>query len=132
MPFRYVIVPEPITLLEPTTKEPLKDEKGVVKPIAFYDFISKLLFNPKWAENYKAIKAAKAIDKEFSGCINDAFGKNGPGMVKLAEEDWKRLHDLVENPNGQYGYHSAVMPQLLPFLDAIMEASDKEPTPPAT
>jgi hypothetical protein len=121
MPLKYVTIPEAITLLEPTTKEPLKDEKGVVKPVTFYDFIGKLLFNPKWAENYKAIKAAKAIDK--------AFEKAAPKtVVQLAEEDWKRLHDLIENPAGQYGYHAAVMPQLLPFLDAIMEASDKEPT----
>jgi len=125
MPLKYITIPAAITLLEPTTKDPLKDEKGIVKPVAFYDFIGKLLFNPKWAENYKAIKAAKAIDR--------AFEKTQPGaVVQLAEEDWKRLHDLVENPSGQYGYHAAVMPQLLPFLDAIMEAGDKEPTPPTT
>ena len=56
MPLKYITIPEAITLLEPTTKDPLKDEKGIVKPVAFYDFIGKLLFNPKWAENYKAIQ----------------------------------------------------------------------------
>lgn len=120
MPMRYVKIPEPITLLEPTTKEPLKDEKGETKPQKFSDFIGKLLFNPMWAENYKNIKSARAIDR--------AFEKAEPStVVPLAEEDWKKLKDLVENPKGGYGYHAAVMPQLLPFLDAIIEASDKEP-----
>jgi len=119
MPFRYVIVPDPIMLHDPVTKEPLKDEKGESKPQKFSEFIGKLLFHPKWAENYKNIKSARAIDKEFA---------NGAGVVQLAEEDWKKLHDLVENPSGgQYGYHAAVMPQLLPFLDAIMEAKDSAP-----
>ena len=118
MPIKYVTIPEAITLLEPTTKEPLKDEKGIVKPVTFYDFIGKQLFNPLWAENYKNIKSAKAIDKAFSA---------SNGVAQLAEEDWKKLKDLVENPKGGYGYHAAVMPQLLPFLDAIMEAKDNPP-----
>jgi hypothetical protein len=118
MPIKYVVVPEPILLRDPVTKEELKDEKGEVKPQTFSDFIGKLLFNPMWAENYKNIKSAKAIDKAFSA-VN--------GIVQLAEEDWKKLKDLVENPKGGYGYHAAVMPQLLPFLDAIMEACDAAP-----
>lgn len=118
MPFRYIIVPEPILLVEPATKEPLKDEQGETKPQTFADFIGKLLFNPMWAENYKNIKSAKAIDK--------AVSKNEK-VVQLAEEDWKKLKDVAENPKGSYGYHVAVMPQLLPFLDAIMEAKDAAP-----
>ena len=118
MPIKYITIPEPITLVEPTTKEPLKDEKGETKPVAFSDFIGKLLFNPMWAENYKSIKSAKAIDKAFSAAN---------GVVQLAEEDWKKLKDLVENPKQGYGYHAAVMPQLLPFLDAIVEAKDSAP-----
>lgn len=118
MPIKYVTIPEPITLVEPTTKEPLKDEKGETKPVVFSDFIGKQLFNPMWAESYKNIKSAKAIDKAFS---------NGSGVVQLAEEDWKKLKDLIENPKGSYGYHAAVMPQLLPFLEAIVEAKDAPP-----
>lgn len=118
MPIKYVTVPEPIMLHDPVTKEDLKDEKGETKPQKFSDFIGKLLFNPMWAENYKNIKSAKAIDKAFS---------NGSGVVQLAEEDWKKLKDLVENPKSGYGYHAAVMPQLLPFLDAIMDAKDSAP-----
>lgn len=121
MPIKYVTIPEPITLLEPTTKEPLKDEKGETKPQKFYDFVGKMLFNPMWAESYKNIKSAKAIDK--------AFEKAEPGAaVQLAEEDWKKLKDLVDNPKGGYGYHAAVMPQLLPFLDAIIEAKEEKPS----
>jgi len=118
MPIKYIAIPDPITLVEPTTKEPLKDEKGETKPVAFSDFIGKQLFNPMWAENYKNIKSAKAIDKAFS---------NGSGVAQLAEEDWKKLKDLVENPKSGYGYHAAVMPQLLPFLEAIVEAKDAPP-----
>jgi len=116
MPIKYVTVPEPIMLHDPVTKEELKDEKGVAKPQKFSDFIGKLLFNPMWAENYKNIKSAKVIDEAFS---------NGSEVVQLAEEDWKKLKELIENPKQTgYGYHAAVMPQLLPFLDAIMEAKD--------
>lgn len=118
MPIKYVTIPEPIMLHDPVTKEELKDEKGVAKPQTFSEFIGKLLFNPMWAENYKNIKSAKAIDKAFS--VSN-------GVAQLAEEDWKKLKELVENPKGGYGYHAAVMPQLLPFLDAIMEAKDSGP-----
>lgn len=121
MPIKHVTVPESILLHDPVTKEELKDEKGVAKPQTFSEFIGKLLFNPMWAENYKNIKSARAVDK--------AFDSAKPGtVVQLAEEDWKRLHDLIENPKGGYGYHAAVMPQLLPFLDAIMEAKDSTPS----
>jgi hypothetical protein len=117
MPIKHVIVPTPITLVEPTTKEPLKNDKGEIRPESLKDFVVKLLFNPNWAENYKAIKSASAIDK--------AFSSKGP-VVQVAEEDWKRLKDCLENPKGGYGYHTAVLPQLLPFFEAILHASDKE------
>ena len=110
MPIKYVTIPAPITLVDPATKTVLKDEKGESVPVTFHDFVSKLLFNPLWAENYKNIKSAKAIESAF-----EANAKIAP----LAEEDWKKLRDIVENPKGGYGYHAAVMPQLLPFLDGM-------------
>ena len=122
MPIRYVIIPKPIALVDPSSKKPLLDAPDKpTAPVTFSDFVGKLLFNPIWAENYKNIKSAKAVERAVDGAE--------PGTVAtLAEEDWKKLRDIVENPKGGYGYHAAVMPQLLPFLDAIMEAEDKKTT----
>ena len=124
MPIRSITIPDPVKLIDPVNKKEIPGdevdkETGKPKPapaITMKDFVGKLLFNPMWAENYKNIKAAKAIDKAFDKV---------EGEVQLAEDDWKKLKELVENPKqGGYGYHAAVMPQLLPFLDAIMEAKE--------
>jgi hypothetical protein len=121
MPIRFIAVPPPIALLDPATRTPLKDEQGQpVAPVSLAVFVGKLLYSPVWGESYQTIKSAKAVDRAFAAAN---------GVVQLAEEDWRRLRDLVENPKHGFPFHPAVLPQLLPFLDAIMLAAETAPPP---
>lgn len=121
MPIKYIIVPEPIKLLDPLSKEVLTDEKGdEAKPVTFADFLAKQLFTPMWGENYKNAKSARAIERACEA---------SNGVIQLAEEDWKKLRDALDSPTEtpKYGFHPAVVRQLLPFIDAVMDAKDTAP-----
>ena len=134
MPQRYMIVPEPVTFIDPNTKEPMKDKDGKAwEPLTFKALIERFFSNPKWNENYKNTKSLQAIEKAL---------ENANGVVQLAQEDWEKLKDCAENPKtllGQgpmgpiiqsgWGFHPSLNTQLIPLLDAIVEAKD---TPPPT
>jgi hypothetical protein len=133
MPQRYITVPESKVLINPQTKEPLKDSEGKNEaPMTFKNFIQRLMFNPKWTESYQNIRTADAITK--------AVDKLEDGKVLvLAEEDWAKLDDAAQNPKQiivtpfgpqaqpGYGYHPTIAPQLLPFIEAIVEAKKEPP-----
>lgn len=120
MPLRHIVCPPPIQVTDPASGKPMVDDQGQpVKPITLADLVTtKLLFAPIWAESYKAVKSAKAID--------DAFAK-GNGVVALAQEDWQRLKDLIENPKGGFAMHPAALRQLIPHFDAILNATETPP-----
>ena len=69
---------------------------------------------------HKAIKACQTI--------GDLFEQANEGdWVPVETEHWDRLRQAVETPKGS-GVHSTVLRQLLPFMDAVLEAPDKLPT----
>lgn len=131
MPQRYIKVPSPIQLVDPEKGEPLKDDEGKPqKPVDLKVMIQKLLHNPVWTESYPNVRSADAITKAVAA---------GNGVVVLAEDDWKKLEAAVQNPKsvivmggspqvvGGFGYHPIITPQILPLLDAIVNASTTEP-----
>lgn len=131
MPQRYITIPEPITLKDPKTKEPLKKQDGSFDMLSFSEFLHKVMFNPMWNQTVQNIKAADAINKAFDGAKD--------GVMVLAEEDWKKLESAVQNPVQQlitqmgaqnqpgFGYHPTLTPQLLPLIDAVLEAHKDDP-----
>lgn len=121
MPIRYIEIPTPITLTDPTTRTPLKASNGEPeKPVTFEDVLLRLLQNPLWTESYHAIKAQDEVVKAFE------VSKES-GVIALAEEDWQRLKQATEFPK-TLNYHPVIVHQLLPILSAVMEASTKNPS----
>lgn len=119
MPLRYVQVPGPIQVKEGAEK--------VGEPMKFADFIKLVTNNPIWAASYAAIKSMQAIEKALA---------SSNGVMELAEEDWTRLKGAIETPQSTdaagrsipgYGIHTRFLPQLVPFMDAIMDAKTEPP-----
>lgn len=128
MPQRYIKVPDPVVLKNPEG-EPLVESDGTPKaPLTLKDIILKLMHNPLWTESYNNIRAADAINRAV---------EKADGVIVLSEEDWKKLETAVQNPRTVVlgsggsqvivglGYHPAIVTQVLPLLDAIVNASSK-------
>lgn len=128
MPTRYIVIPQPITLKDPYTNEPLVGEGGKKEIWDFKVMIAKLMNNPKWAESYASMRIQEAIEKALDNAKD--------GVMVLAEEDWLKLKDAVESPRTQvgsqvingYGIHPSLGRQILPLLAPIMDAKTERPT----
>lgn len=136
---RYLTVPPDITFINVITKEPvvIKQEDGTDKPstLSFREFFLNLLSaDPR----FTTTKGARALRK-FEDAYDQAVA--GDGVMILDEEVWKEFRDAAENPkhqtqspfggaqtvDGFAGYKGIGVMQLLPLIDAIVEASDKKP-----
>lgn len=134
---RYLPVPKDITFVNVLTKEPVmeKQEDGSEKPqtLSFRSFfLNTLSSDPRFVTT----KGARALRK-FEDAYDLAVAGNG--VMLLDEEIWKEFRDAAENPrhqaqspyggaqttDGFAGYRGVGVMQLLPFIDAITEASDK-------
>lgn len=127
MPQRYIQIPGPVTIVNQESREPIKSPDGKDATVTFAQLVAKLLNNPQFAESYAAIQSADAITV--------ALDEARDGVMQLAEEDWNRLRDAVQNlrtatehgPQAGLGWQPWVTRQLLPLLRAIMTAADKAP-----
>jgi len=130
MPIRYVEIPEDVVLKNRATGESYKDEKGNPETVSFLTtFIGRLMDNPKWVESYANMKSARAIDDAIAAA-KSADGK----ILPLAEEDWQKLKEAVEDPKRMvyigttaqvqagFGYHPSLASQLVTLVAAVMEA----------
>lgn len=135
MPQRYITIPEAVILRDPISRQSLKTKEGQDETLDFAGFLNKLFSHPKWSENYLNIKSAAAIEKAFADAKDS--------LMVLAEEDWKKLCDAAENPRTVlihptagpqvqmgYGFHPTLSTQLLPLIEAIVQAKDKAPDGP--
>lgn len=135
MPNRFIEIPSPVPLIDPSTNQPILDEAG--KPQTWdFDFVmQKLLSNPMWGESFAAMRSQDAI--------HDAWKNAKDGVMALAEEDWTRLKQAVEVPRttvttptgGQavsgFGVHPTLARHLVPLLSAIVDAKAERPKPKA-
>ena len=119
MPLVTFKIPDPITVQDP--------ESGAeVGTVSFLEFIQKAILrsNPKWGYGYAAVRSAMSIEQ--------AIGNPLEGVVTLSEEDWKGLVGAIEAPkridrtgnvaDGFGCWLHPVIPQFMPFLDAVMKA----------
>ena len=126
MPKRYVKIPESV-VFKTATKEPING----LGPLSLKGFVQSLLLNPVFSSTYPGVRSAIAIE--------EAFDDETARMAVLSEEDWAKLKDAAENPKRVslteagsgtqtgYGYHPALTRQLIPLIEAIVKAPDKEP-----
>lgn len=135
MPSRYIEIPSPVTLIDPSTNRPIPGEDG--KPQAWdFDYVmQKLLSNPVWGESFAGLRSQDAI--------YDAWKNAKDGVLILAEEDWTRLKQAVETPRttvttdagGQvvngFAVHPTLARHLVSLLTPIMDAKAERPKPKA-
>jgi len=123
---KYVTIPVEISFRNPIDGAPTGEKMN------FAEFVrSKLMVHPRWMQSYADLRAAHAID--------EALTKAKDWML-LDEAVHKKLAEVCEAPayqimgpmgpqtqNGLIGVPPLVAPQLLPFFDAIIKASESQP-----
>lgn len=113
---KYINIPAHVSLRNPETSELLTNEL----PITFPRFvIGSIMSDRKWTSDIHWLRAANAVI--------DALN-NANGVLELRNDEWDKLVEVAKAPSGGYQvYNPLVMPQLLPFIEAIVGASDKKP-----
>lgn len=118
MPIKTITPPETLTL----TLDQIQngETKTVEREYPFSEFVRKnLLALDHWGADYAAIKSAAAIDKALTKY--DTCGD----PIELAEEDWERLRATLTEPPRGLSLRPEAGRQLLPYMDAILDASTK-------
>lgn len=131
MPNRYIEIPAPVTLIDPSTGKPIPDDDGKDQTWNFELVIQKLLSNPFWGETFPAMRSQDALF--------DAWKNAKDGLMVVAEEDWTRLKAAVETPKttlttpmgaqvvSGFGVHPTLVRHLVPLLAPIMDAKAERP-----
>lgn len=120
---KEIRIPGPIVLVDPVTQIPLRLPSGQPRPpLTFWDFCLNLV------GRYRSLK----------GYLLEGQAKNPP-VLRLVPELWNSLKSFASNPFyvipvGEHGWErvagiqdldSNLIPQVQPFLDAILNAQGK-------
>jgi len=144
MPCKYVVVPADITLLDDDDQPVVEKKDGEPdKPLtaSWTKVMLGLLAHPRLASNVAALKSNNLLKRKIKGAVPGA-------VVEVPDEDWKRLNDILADPDhlggeGQQkqmgmnvlaslcGYVPRALPQLVDFLSAWSDAKDRPPAEPA-
>jgi hypothetical protein len=123
MPKRQIIIPERIVLVDQTTGNPIlvpSPTGGMPQPDepwTFYRFSCRWLFKPeKWGNSIDNLRRYRDVEDVF--CRAD---RHGYATVEVSEADWQLLKQSLE-PNPKDPYPPILMGQLMPFIDAIIDA----------
>lgn len=108
MPTRVIIVPEPLELKVPGAQ---------TEEYSFQSFVQTLLSQPHWGKDYKAVRTGVSIENKV------ADAKPG-SKIELAEADWELLRKSAETPENGFGLHPILLRQMLPFMDAVVQAEE--------
>lgn len=117
---KYIQVPEDIQLM--LNGELLKDSRNEVeKPWPFIQYLRNIvLADPAVGTDYDNIRSSEDILSKFKNTI--------PGTwIELAEPHWEMLESTIRKPKGG-GISPDVLRQLLPFMEAVLDAKRKKPT----
>jgi len=121
---RYITIPKDVVLKDPVTQQPL----AAAVPHSFKDcLLGALLVDPRWmSQGMPGLRAARTLEQQF----RQAEG----GIFIIDEADWQMLKGFCDAPNpqtGQYGNYSALsMIQMCSYLEAIVNADDRDPRKP--
>lgn len=121
---KYIKVPAPITLKDPQTDEVLEG-----KTISFKEVVMSFMGDPVWLQSLVNIKYGSQIldliksDKEIIALDNEAWS-----LLKNSSENPSYTINTMNGPVTQkgYSYQPVVMMQLIPLIEAITQATDKE------
>lgn len=114
---KYIEIPEDIDIYN-LNGERMKGAGDSDATVSFEDFVLGRLGDPKFAESVQNVIAAVEIKTKL---------KDANGVLALENEHYSLLKQATDKPSAQSAYHPAVAHNLLPFMKAIMDASDKTP-----
>lgn len=129
---RYVIVPAPIKLVNPSTRKPLMmritlANGRVVDSDKEHDeftirrmIIEVILADPKLGTGWRAALVASALLVAF-----DTDPPEGT-VIPLMQEHWEKVKDILES--GGVGLDPIVNGQIVPMYKAFIDAKDKPPS----
>ncbi len=107
-------VPKGIALHVPgEPNKPIVTADGSPHVVTLGEWVSASVLNDaRWIRDFAHVNAAFKISEQVT-----------KELVQLEDADYAKLKDCVENPtNGFQGYHPAIFPQFIPFMQAILEA----------
>lgn len=113
---KYITVPGFVDIFN-LTGDRVKDEKGADATMTFAQFVLGRLADPKFGKSMAAVMTAFEIKKQVDAPED--------GVVALENEHHKALLDAVESPES--AYHPAFAQNLVPFMLAVKNATDKKP-----
>jgi len=117
----YVQVPEAIQLKTPASQ----GGNAIGEPKKFLDWMLEVVLNdPRGVEGgpVKMRHWQKIIDKFEKYC-------NPGDVVVLEDEEFRKLKEIASAPQARH--QGLVAVQLIPFFEAVTEAGEKDPRPPA-
>lgn len=107
-------VPKSIALTVPGNKaQPIVREDETPHEVTFKEFATtSVLADPRWVKDFAHVLAAMHFSEQLDG-----------ETIAMEEGEYLKLKECVEKPtNGFQGWHPAILPQLVPFMQAILEA----------
>lgn len=119
---KYIKIPAPIALKDPASGQVIPG----AQEFAFKMFIIPLMNHPALMETYLKVHMANSIMKELEN----------PTVMGLSEDEYFLFKRIVcDEPktliNGTlqsgYGLLPSLMPQVLPYLEAIINPTDSPP-----
>jgi hypothetical protein len=115
---RTIKVPPAIELVDPVTGQAIRDGEGKQRAVSFREFVTYTLlehqaFKAKGLDGLRALSAIAAKLEELP---------DGGGTMEISPTDCGKLKEAAQGPT--YGvWGSVALAQLLPFLEAICDAT---------
>jgi hypothetical protein len=123
MPQRFIQVLPPILVSQFDGAPLLRREGEELQPVVipFAAFVISRLHDPVFGQSMAALEACEYIRSAVSQLTPDIT------HLALAEGAWRLLAQAVQSPNARLQYDPAVAINLLPFMRAVLSASDTTP-----
>lgn len=101
--------------------EPCKNSDGTVElPWSFGTYLVNIVLpDPSIGTAYKVLKSCAILEAQFKDV---SVGK----WIAVEDAHWELIKIAIETPKGS-GVPSSVLRQLLPFMDAVLEAKNEKP-----
>jgi hypothetical protein len=112
---KYIKTPAAITPLD-DDDQPMKDDGGKpVTPITFAAFVRGRLTDPQCLKTAEQLFMVIEIRQKL---------KEADGVLELSDAQWELLRGACKEPSGGY---AAFAVQVVPFIKAVLNASDNQP-----
>ncbi len=93
--------------------------------------------NEEWFVDFSEFLLGRLTDKSFSGNVDRLFAVvdmrdeirnlGDKKYLSLESTHWEYLKDAVKTPHAETGYNHIIAHNLVPFIKAVLSASDKKP-----